>query len=143
MHSLAHLVDSIKRRGVTSNCSTDQGEALHPQNKKHWARSNQQASAPEQVGYIFSYPTFNLTPLFRCYIWELSQKSFAKSAIKLITMMSSRCPTQEKGFQLPTTCPIVLPRHQPHHNQYIQYHPPAGTWDHRLPQLTLIVFWEE
>ena len=64
MHSLAHLVDSIKRRGVTSNCSTDRGEALHPQNKKHWARSNRQASASAQVGHLFSYPTFNLISLF-------------------------------------------------------------------------------
>ena len=50
MHSLSHLVDSIKRRGVTSSSGTEQGEALHPQNKKWWGRSNRQASAPIQVG---------------------------------------------------------------------------------------------
>lgn len=64
MHSLAHLVGGIKRRGVTSNCSTDRGEALHPQNKKHWGRSNRQASASEQVGHLFSYPTLDFMFLF-------------------------------------------------------------------------------
>jgi hypothetical protein len=54
MHSLTHLVDSIKRRGVTSSSSTERGEALHPQNKKWWSRSNRQASAPAQVGIFFN-----------------------------------------------------------------------------------------
>ena len=57
MHSLTHLVDSIKRRGVTSSSSTERGEALHPQNKKWWGCSNRQASAPAQVGNLVEYPS--------------------------------------------------------------------------------------
>ena len=64
MHSLAHLVDGIKRRGVTSNCSTDRGEALHPQNKKYWGRSNRQASASEQVSHLLIYLVTTFISLF-------------------------------------------------------------------------------
>ena len=49
MHSLTHLVESICRRGVLSSCSSDRGEALHPQNRKDYSRSNRQASAQQQV----------------------------------------------------------------------------------------------
>ena len=55
MHSLAHLVDSIRSKGVTPNYSTDSGEALHPQNRKYWSRSNKQSSAPEQVCYMIGF----------------------------------------------------------------------------------------
>lgn len=58
MHSLTHLVDSIKHRGVTPNYSTDQGEALHPQNKKYWSRSNHQPSSSEQVNDLFGHLAF-------------------------------------------------------------------------------------
>lgn len=64
MHSLTHLVDSIKCRGVTPNYSTDQGEALHPQNKKYWSRSNHQASSSEQVYHPFGHYFFCLMFLF-------------------------------------------------------------------------------
>ena len=64
MHSLVHLVDSNKCRGVTSNCSTDRGEALHPQNKKYWGRSNRQASAPVQVGYLYGNLSLGLIHIF-------------------------------------------------------------------------------
>lgn len=60
MHSLTHLVDSIKRRGVTSSSSTERGEALHPQNKKWWGRSNHQASAPAQVSDLTQHVSFAL-----------------------------------------------------------------------------------
>jgi hypothetical protein len=36
-----------------SNCSTDRGEALHPQNRKDYSRSNKQASAQKQASSIF------------------------------------------------------------------------------------------
>lgn len=55
MHSLTHLVESICRRGVLSSCSTDRGEALHPQNRKDYSRSNRQASAQEQVSFLYYY----------------------------------------------------------------------------------------
>jgi hypothetical protein len=62
MHSLAHLVDSIRRRGVTSNSSTDGGEALHPQNRKYYGRSNHQVTALGQVSgfLIFSLRFYNM-----------------------------------------------------------------------------------
>jgi len=61
MHSLAHLVDGIKRRGPTLNYSTDRGEALHPQNKKYWGRSNRQESSSKQVSYAFCCLGFDFT----------------------------------------------------------------------------------
>lgn len=64
MHSLAHLVDGIKCKGATPNYSTDRGEALHPQNKKYWGRSNKQASFAEQVCYALGYIAFELMLLF-------------------------------------------------------------------------------
>lgn len=42
-----HLIESIKGKGVTANTSTDGGEALHPQTKKHWQRSNHQPDTAE------------------------------------------------------------------------------------------------
>lgn len=58
MHSLTHLVESICRRGVISSSSTDRGEALHPQNRKDYSRSNRQISAQKQVGDLFNYSCF-------------------------------------------------------------------------------------
>ena len=75
MHSLTHLVDSIKNRGVTPNYSTGQGEALHPQNKKYYNRTNHQASSSEQVQYLFSPLAFaSYFYLSRCYQWQLRQR---------------------------------------------------------------------
>ncbi|KAF9642489.1 hypothetical protein BDM02DRAFT_3193135 [Thelephora ganbajun] len=42
-----HLIESIKGKGVAMNMSTDSGEALHPQTRKHWQRSNHQADTVE------------------------------------------------------------------------------------------------
>jgi hypothetical protein len=47
MHSITHLVESIKGKGATINTSTDSGEALHPQTRKHWQRSNHQPDTAE------------------------------------------------------------------------------------------------
>ena len=47
MHSITHLIESIKDKGVTANTSTDSGEALHPQTRKHWQRSNHQPETAE------------------------------------------------------------------------------------------------
>lgn len=55
MHSLTHLVESICRRGVISASSTDRGEALHPQGRKDWTRTNHQESAPQQVSIIVTF----------------------------------------------------------------------------------------
>jgi hypothetical protein len=75
MHSLAHLVDSIKCRGVTSSSGTGRGEALHPQNKKYWGRSNRQSSAPEQVSGLMCYLALDFILWgARCSIWTLSQR---------------------------------------------------------------------
>lgn len=54
MHSITHLIESIRRKGVTVNTSTDNGEALHPQTRRHWQRSNHQAqTAEDQVGCFY------------------------------------------------------------------------------------------
>ena len=58
MHSLTHLVESICKRGVISGCSTDRGEALHPQNRKDYSRSNRQATAQKQVSYFYYFLYF-------------------------------------------------------------------------------------
>ena len=55
MHFITHLVDCIREKGVTSNYSTDSGEGLHPQSHKDWCWSNQQESAPDQVGQHLKY----------------------------------------------------------------------------------------
>ena len=47
MHSIAHLIESIKGKGITVNMSTDGGKALHPQTRKHWQRSNHQPDTAE------------------------------------------------------------------------------------------------
>ena len=47
MHSITHLIESIEGKGVTVNTSTDGGEALHPQMRKHWQRSNYQPDTAE------------------------------------------------------------------------------------------------
>jgi hypothetical protein len=59
MHSITHLIESIRGKGVMANTSTDSGEALHPQTRKFWQRSNHQFDkAEDQVCCLsLSYPT--------------------------------------------------------------------------------------
>ena len=52
MHSITHLIESIKGKGVTANTSTDGGEALHPQTRKYFNRSNHQETAEDQVRHL-------------------------------------------------------------------------------------------
>lgn len=47
MHLITHLIKSIKGKGVTMNESMDGGEALHPQMRRHWQRSNHQPDTAE------------------------------------------------------------------------------------------------
>ena len=47
MHSITHLIESIEGKGVTVNTSTDGDEAIHPQMRKHWQRSNYQPDTAE------------------------------------------------------------------------------------------------
>lgn len=49
MHSLTHLTDSIRGKGVVGNGSTDCGEGLHPQMKKVYNHCNRQKTAEDQV----------------------------------------------------------------------------------------------
>jgi len=49
MHSITHLIESIKGKGATVNTSTDGGEALHPQTRKDFHRTNHQETAEDQV----------------------------------------------------------------------------------------------
>jgi len=49
MHSITHLIESIKGKGVTTNTSTDGGEALHPQTRKDFNRTNHQETVEDQV----------------------------------------------------------------------------------------------
>lgn len=49
MHSLTHLTDSIRDKGMVGNGSTDCREGLHPQLKKDYHHSNQQRTAEDQV----------------------------------------------------------------------------------------------
>ena len=49
MHSITHLVDCIQAKRIISNYSPDSGEALHLQSHIDWARTNKQASAPDQA----------------------------------------------------------------------------------------------
>ena len=49
MHSLTHLTDTIRDKGVVGNGSTDCGEGLHPQVKKDYRRSNRQKTAEDQA----------------------------------------------------------------------------------------------
>lgn len=92
MHSLSHLVDNIKHKGVTPNYSTDRGEALHPQNKKYWNRSNRQASAPEQVYHTFDCLASQLKPL---YIQMLHMATEAEVIQKLRYQVDSYDEQQE------------------------------------------------
>lgn len=48
MHSLVHLVESIRAKGVVANTSTDGGEALHPQSKVDYRRTNKQPETMEE-----------------------------------------------------------------------------------------------
>lgn len=52
LHSLSHLVDIIRRKSTTDNYHTGLGEALHPQSKKDYRRTNHQDSFKEQVRFI-------------------------------------------------------------------------------------------
>jgi hypothetical protein len=58
MHSITHLIESIRGKGVMANTSTDSGEALHPQTRKFWQRSNHQFDkAEDQVCRLsLNYP---------------------------------------------------------------------------------------
>ena len=56
MHSITHLVESIKGKGATINTSTDIGEALHPQMRKLWQRSNHQPDTAEDQASSFVPP---------------------------------------------------------------------------------------
>ena len=47
MHSITHLLASIRGKGVTANTSTDSGEALHPQTRTFWQRCNHQPDTAE------------------------------------------------------------------------------------------------
>lgn len=47
MHSITHLIESIKGKGVTTNTSTGGGEALHPQMRRYWTRCNHQPDTAE------------------------------------------------------------------------------------------------
>ncbi|KAG9086597.1 hypothetical protein FS749_003534 [Ceratobasidium sp. UAMH 11750] len=48
-HSLSHLVDIIQRKSTTDNYHTGLGEALHPQSKKDYRRTNHQETYKEQM----------------------------------------------------------------------------------------------
>jgi len=60
MHSLAHLIESIKGKGATANTATDGGEALHPQTRKHWQRSNRQPETAEDQVRGLDLPPANV-----------------------------------------------------------------------------------
>ncbi|KAG9082381.1 hypothetical protein FRC07_014226 [Ceratobasidium sp. 392] len=53
LHSLFHLVDIIRRKGTTDNYHTGLGEALHPQSKKDYRRTNHQETYREQMLRIY------------------------------------------------------------------------------------------
>jgi hypothetical protein len=53
MHSLVHLVSSIRGKAPVVNSSTDTGEALHPQEKKYWMRCNKQAETAQEQVFTF------------------------------------------------------------------------------------------
>ncbi|KAJ3530334.1 hypothetical protein NM688_g7726 [Phlebia brevispora] len=47
---MKHMVDHIRAKGTVDNYGTDLGEALHPQTKRDWRRSNHQpATAEDQM----------------------------------------------------------------------------------------------
>ncbi|KAG8747367.1 hypothetical protein FRC11_012406, partial [Ceratobasidium sp. 423] len=48
-HSLSHLVDIICQHGTTDNYHTGLGEALHPQSKKDYRRTNHQMNFEIQM----------------------------------------------------------------------------------------------
>jgi Ser-tRNA(Ala) deacylase AlaX len=54
MHSITHLIESIMGKGATTNTSTDGGEALHPQTRKDFGRSNHQETAEDQVYFYLT-----------------------------------------------------------------------------------------
>jgi len=63
MHLITHLVESIKGKGATVNTSTDSGEALHPQTRKDFNRTNHQETAEDQVRHLTSPLPTTLTSL--------------------------------------------------------------------------------
>ena len=54
MHSVTHLIESIRGKGVTANTTTGNGEALHPQTKKYWVRTNHQPEKAEDQVCLLS-----------------------------------------------------------------------------------------
>jgi hypothetical protein len=76
MHSLLHLVPSIRGKGPIINSSTDGGEALHPDSKKYWIRSNKQAETlQEQVSPLAALVrAANLILHIRCCAWLSSER---------------------------------------------------------------------
>jgi len=89
MHSLTHLVESICRRGVISASSTDCGEALHPQGRKDWARTNHQASAPDQVNIIILFTILPCKPFNRCCKWHMNDRQYSRSGQRWIDMTNT------------------------------------------------------
>ncbi|KAG8692390.1 hypothetical protein FRC08_009814 [Ceratobasidium sp. 394] len=53
LHSLSHLVDIIRRKSTTDNYHTGLGEALHPQSKKDYRRTNHQETYQVQMLRIY------------------------------------------------------------------------------------------
>ncbi|KAG8693167.1 hypothetical protein FRC08_009289 [Ceratobasidium sp. 394] len=53
LHSLSHLTNIIRRKSTTDNYHTGLGEALHPQSKKDYRRTNHQETYKEQMLRIY------------------------------------------------------------------------------------------
>ena len=104
MHSVTHLVESIRGKGVAANTSTDGGEALHPQTRKFWQRSNHQPdTAEDQVFPFFLLITSCYTDIgsLRCFGWHMKRRSSSTSVIEL------RC-TNKKIYSTATSPMIQM-----------------------------------
>ncbi|KAG8714224.1 hypothetical protein FRC08_012222 [Ceratobasidium sp. 394] len=53
LHSISHLVGIIRRKSTTDNYHTGLGEALHPQSKKDYRRTNHQETYKDQMLRIY------------------------------------------------------------------------------------------
>ncbi|KAG8742492.1 hypothetical protein FRC10_001388 [Ceratobasidium sp. 414] len=53
LHSLSHLTGIIRRKSTTDNYHTGLGEALHPQSKKDYQRTNHQETYKDQMLRIY------------------------------------------------------------------------------------------
>ncbi|KAG8696436.1 hypothetical protein FRC08_007148 [Ceratobasidium sp. 394] len=53
LHSLSHLAGIIRRKSTTDNYHTGLGEALHPQSKKDYRRTNHQETYKDQMLRIY------------------------------------------------------------------------------------------